>query len=110
MGVNEFLDITVGPDNLFERTPTDGIIGFQQGDVVGYFAALNSDEDVERGGLLLDPSFGQEVVWYGPAAEQEEVSRRRRRQSNDCDYSVDQGGDLTESIMAGPVMSVVICK
>lgn len=104
-----FSDIIIGRNNLFEGTPTDSIINFKQGDVIGYSAVLNSEN--ADAGVLLDPSFGQEVVWYDePGRPGENSRRRRRRQDDGCDFLVGPSGGLTMRTMAGPILSAVVCK
>ena len=96
------MSVTVESDNLIVlRPPSNSFVSVAPGDVLGYHIVHSSSAG---GGILLDPSFEDEVVWYGPP-KAFAVSRTR-----DCPYMVGRDGDFRQVTTAAPVISVIICK
>ena len=85
-----------------EEASPSSMINVRPGDVVGYKAISNREDD---DGILLNDKFSEEIVWYHetPLPTTPGVS---------CPYPVGSQPDriLTSSTAAGPLLSISIGK
>ena len=105
VGENEYLDFDVQSSPVI-ATISDMYIMVQPGDVLGYFVSTNdgeSENDERNEGILLDPSFRDELIYYCTFGESEDVNRPTPSQ-----VTVGSGGILDLSVRVGPIISPVV--
>ncbi len=98
IGENSFspADLT---DSYIAATPLPSEqLGFQPGDVAGYYLEDNRNQD---GGLQFDSTFTSEELWY---------TTGNSNLQNECLLEVGNAGDLSMSTSLGPIISISISE
>ena len=102
VGENNFRSVILDPDSIINETPaTNELLHFQPGDVVGYYLEQNGPSGSTDGGLQLETSFSQEILWYATGNSDLQTEGV---------LQVGSTGDLSMSTSLGPIISVSFCE
>lgn len=112
VGENVFDDVRAEEDGLISVTvPSDKVFTVSPGDVVGYFAHSDfNEEDISATNnteIKLDWSYTNETVWYHVNTAEDPLIING---GSSCFVQIGDGGTLMSSIHAAPVLSIEMGK
>ena len=98
VGENRFSNILQDDGPVSEEASPSSMITVRPGDVVGYKAISNQEDD---DGILLNDKFSEEIVWYHETPFPTTLGAS-------CPYPVGSQSDriLTSSTAAAPLLSI----